>query len=101
MDVEPVGAAYVTAAYADGPFGVVVDDRVVLLLDLDPGHVAEIAEAGGIAWVELIATPTANLAAAVALINAAELHADVELSRPTSIVELMRRFVRVTGDGEG
>jgi hypothetical protein len=95
MGLEAVGEQFVAEARAAGAFGVIVGDRVVQLLDLDPEPVARIAALAAVPWVELLTAPTANLGAAMALIEAAEATADAPATRPYSVVDVMVRFVRV------
>lgn len=97
-DLEHVGAEYVRTVHAS-PFGIIVGDRVVELLDLDPEALAQIARLVGVPWVALIETPTADLGAAMALIGAAEAVADVEASRPYTVADVLARFVRVRRNG--
>jgi hypothetical protein len=98
MAAEPVavGADYVKTVTAAGAFAVRVDDETVVpLLELDPEHVAAIARLTGITWAELVDAPTSDLGAALALVAAAEQAADADPRRPTSVAELMARFVRL------
>jgi hypothetical protein len=91
----PVGAAYVRAVYDSGEFAVTCSGGVTVgLLDLDPETIAELARLCGRSWVDLVETPTADLAGALGLVYAAERAAGVEHDPPESIAELLGRFVR-------
>lgn len=94
MAVVRVGDDLLDGLAATGPFAVEVDDRLVRLTDLAPEHVDAIAKAAGVSWLELLTAPTVDLAAALALVNAAELAEGALPTNPTSVTALVARFVR-------
>lgn len=90
----PVGAQYVRAVHDAGAFAMRVRDELVPILVLEPGVLASVSRACGVPWTALVETPTADLLGASMLLAAAEQHCGVDdVPAPTSVAELMARFV--------
>jgi hypothetical protein len=99
--MERVGNDYVHTVMSSRPFAITVGDGAIPLLQLPPEHLAAVSAATGIAWSELVDAPTVNLAAALALVAAAEELEGVEPERPMTTAQLMGRFVRLNGRDPG
>lgn len=96
---EAVGQAFIDAINAVGPFAIRVGDTLVRLIGLQPQLLAGVQRASGVPWVQLVESPTADLAAALMLVAAAEQQCGIEASPVGTVVELMDRFVKMPATG--